>query len=236
MRIYPMSIQIRTIWKVIFMILGMAIVHGCGEPKSSSIAFVPGVEATPTPAIHLEPTAEILAANEVKEATDAEPTLVPDNIVPLAVLPAIEYITLDELQKSISLRQNKPLVVYFWASWCRPCIEEIPVIVELYKKYGNQIDFLAVSCDSFYESVDKVPDAMKTLNMAFTTRVLKADDQYKAFAVLDSSWQGAYPMTLIYNTKSEKINTFLGRQTQETFDAAMQEVLKSVEKVRIIAH
>lgn len=43
---------------------------------------------------------------------------------------------------------NKPLVVNFWASWCGPCKIEAPELVELNKKYHNQVEIYAINLTS----------------------------------------------------------------------------------------
>ena len=51
--------------------------------------------------------------------------------------------------RSISLNQfrGKPLVLNFWATWCPPCVEEMPSLVKLQKQLGDQVTILAVSED-----------------------------------------------------------------------------------------
>lgn len=44
---------------------------------------------------------------------------------------------------------NKKLgLIIFWASWCAPCIREIPLLKELYKKYGSNVSFVSLSVDT----------------------------------------------------------------------------------------
>lgn len=58
--------------------------------------------------------------------------------------------TITDSQHTVSLRQfhGKPVVLNFWASWCPPCVEETPSLVELQKLVGDKVTVLAVSEDS----------------------------------------------------------------------------------------
>ena len=45
------------------------------------------------------------------------------------------------------LAGEKPVFLNFWATWCPPCVGEMPAIEEMYKKYGDRLHFAAVSVD-----------------------------------------------------------------------------------------
>ena len=45
------------------------------------------------------------------------------------------------------LAGQKPLYLNFWATWCPPCVGEMPAIEAMYKKYGDRLNFAAVSVD-----------------------------------------------------------------------------------------
>ncbi|MDB4932763.1 MAG: Cytochrome c-type biosis protein CcmG/DsbE [Myxococcaceae bacterium] len=42
---------------------------------------------------------------------------------------------------------RKPIVVLFWATWCQPCMQELPVYQALFQRYGGQLQVVAVSMD-----------------------------------------------------------------------------------------
>ncbi len=47
---------------------------------------------------------------------------------------------------------NKPVFINIWATWCPPCIAELPSIEELYEDYGDKVNFILIS----NEDIDKV--------------------------------------------------------------------------------
>lgn len=57
--------------------------------------------------------------------------------------------TVSDGQKTVSLSQfrGKPVVLNFWATWCPPCVEEVPSIVAMQKEMGDKVVVLAVSID-----------------------------------------------------------------------------------------
>lgn len=58
--------------------------------------------------------------------------------------------TLTDAQRTVTLSQlrGKPVLLNFWASWCAPCVEEMPSLVQLQKQLGDKVTVLAVSLDS----------------------------------------------------------------------------------------
>ena len=58
--------------------------------------------------------------------------------------------TLSDSGRTVTLSQmrGKPVLLNFWASWCPPCVEEMPSLVQLQKEIGSKATILAVSVDS----------------------------------------------------------------------------------------
>jgi thiol-disulfide isomerase/thioredoxin len=57
--------------------------------------------------------------------------------------------TITDSKRTVALDQfhGKPVVLNFWATWCPPCIEEMPSLVQLQKQLGDKVTIIAVSED-----------------------------------------------------------------------------------------
>jgi thioredoxin 1 len=54
--------------------------------------------------------------------------------------------------QDVVLKNERPVVVDFWAPWCGPCKMMAPVLEELHHEYGGQIDFVKLNTDENYDS------------------------------------------------------------------------------------
>jgi thiol-disulfide isomerase/thioredoxin len=87
-----------------------------------------------------------------------------ETIVPTEQAPKVNYLApaftvkgLDGLDYKVGGAREKPLVINFWASWCGPCAEEAPDLINVYKKYEGKFDLYAVNVTQS----DKLADVKK---------------------------------------------------------------------------
>ncbi len=59
-------------------------------------------------------------------------------------------------EKEVSLKElyaDKPVYLNFWATWCPPCVHELPYIEKMYKKYGTKVNFVLVPLNDKQDDV-----------------------------------------------------------------------------------
>ncbi len=83
--------------------------------------------------------------------------LAPDPLTPQLRGLAPDFDLVDRAGKSWSLAKlrGQPVLVSFWATWCPPCVEEIPSLEALAKRLKGKATILAVSVDEDWAAVDK---------------------------------------------------------------------------------
>ncbi|MGA8223075.1 MAG: TlpA disulfide reductase family protein [Candidatus Acidiferrales bacterium] len=124
--------------------------------------------------------------------------------------------------------KGKPLLVTFWATWCEPCRDEYPMIVDLEKKYAAQ--GLVVF------GVDMDGDAELNLVRRFIARNQPRFPNYRQKPGIDldafyrgvnPAWTGAMPETVFYSRDGHIAGHFIGEQTRQDFDQAIHSILAS---------
>jgi thiol-disulfide isomerase/thioredoxin len=114
----------------------------------------------------------------------------------------IKSIKITELEKTIA-ESKTPLIVNFWATFCVPCIEEIPYFQEEVKKHSKEgVQLLLVSLDmkSFY------PDKINAFagKRKFTAPIAWLNETNADYFCpkVDPKWSGAIPASLFINNKT----------------------------------
>jgi len=106
----------------------------------------------------------------------------------------------DDFNKEIleQIPDDSTYVVNFWATWCGPCVKELPYFEELNDKYSNTaFKQILVSLDSPRKIKSKVVPFIEK-NDIRSEVVLLADGKYNAWIdLVDPRWSGAIPITLI---------------------------------------
>jgi thiol-disulfide isomerase/thioredoxin len=92
---------------------------------------------------------------------------------------------------------DKVLIVNFWATWCAPCVEELPDFEKISRNYADDVDMVLISLDEA-ANVEKLVDPFLEKN-SITATVKLLDDPYAAewIPLVDPHWDGAIPVTLI---------------------------------------
>src|ERR1700741_5055708 len=105
----------------------------------------------------------------------------------------IKKIKITELEKTIK-ESKTPLIVNFWATFCKPCIEEIPYFQELAKKNGVKLLLVSLDLEDFYPS--KIKSFI--VKNKYTAPVFWLNEYNADYFCpkVDKAWSGAIPASL----------------------------------------
>ena len=98
-------------------------------------------------------------------------------------------------------KQNDTLyVVNFWATWCQPCIEELPDFMKVNDEFKSEkFKMVLVSLDKANDFDTKVRDYLKTNNISPDVYVLADNKRMNEWIpAISRHWSGAIPATAIY--------------------------------------
>lgn len=131
--------------------------------------------------------------------------------------PLVE-ITSSEMKSFITTSKAKLVLVHIWASWCEPCIREMPNFKLLQQKYSpDDVQFYLISADE----MDDRPTASKFLKdtgIDFRTYVI-GEDPAKFMQAIHPSWSGALPVTFLFKPGGALHSMILGESKLEQLEA-----------------
>ena len=108
----------------------------------------------------------------------------------------IEIIKIDGLQSLIKEKDHQLHVINFWATWCKPCVKELPQFIELAKSHP-EVSISLVSLDFVQDLETKVNPFLEKRSIDLRVLLIDELDYNLWIDMVDPSWSGAIPATLI---------------------------------------
>lgn len=135
---------------------------------------------------------------------------------------------IDSLVNYYNQKNDSIYVVNFWSTWCGPCVEEIPYLQSISKKYAaKKVKLLLVSLDASKLYPKKLAAFAKAKGITASLVWLNESDADIFCPAVDSSWGGALPATIIVNNKTGYRKFHEEMFSRQEFEAELKKAINS---------
>lgn len=135
-------------------------------------------------------------------------------------LPEFSFPDLNGKPQISSQWQGKIIVLNFWATWCPSCLKEIPVFMELQKKYGDKVQFIGIALDDL--------DAVKTFQQKNAVNYpLLISGDFAGFQLAKKLGNviSAIPYTVVVNSNGQVVKRHSGEMSANELQAIVSPLL-----------
>lgn len=108
---------------------------------------------------------------------------------------------------TLSEKEGRVVLLNFWATWCSPCVGEMPAFEWLYEEYADKVEILAVNCGEDQETVNEF---LETKDYTFP---IAYDEDNAVSAKYPSE---GIPYTLVIGKDGKVTEIFVGAQDAQT--------------------
>ncbi len=143
----------------------------------------------------------------------------------IVVAQDVKLLTVDQLENRYKNGQDTVYIVNFWATWCGPCVEELPAFEKLRAAHQNSpLKILLVSVDFKSKLETAVKPFVKKRKFKNEVFLLNEKSQQTYIDRISKEWSGALPATLIVNQKRNIRKLFEQEFTYAELEKTYQEL------------
>lgn len=123
-------------------------------------------------------------------------------------IPVYDHFT--DLAPLLQQQNDTTYIINFWATWCQPCVEELPYFERLRQETeGEKVKVVLISLDFERDLETKLIPFVEQNNLQSQVVVLLDGDYNSWIDKVDPAWGGAIPVTVLYNRRQRR---FVGEQ------------------------
>ncbi len=138
------------------------------------------------------------------ENTSASTDVITENSEPVEVsTQQIETVNFEQLQPYLNKKDEKVHIINFWATWCIPCVEELPFFESLNEKYED-VELTLISLDFPSKIEERLIPFVEENKLKGEVVLLDEPDGNIWIPKIDPAWSGAIPATVIYKGNKRK--------------------------------
>ena len=137
--------------------------------------------------------------------------------------PSIPVVTPKDFSAALEQEQGSVLVLNLWASWCAPCLKEIPELVKLQKTYARcGVRLLGLAMDDPSELSAAVQPAVTKYFPEFRTLARDSASMDSFASVVDGAWNELMPTSYVIGRDGAVVKRLQGGKTYAEFEAIVK--------------
>ncbi|MDP2322474.1 MAG: TlpA disulfide reductase family protein [Gammaproteobacteria bacterium] len=131
-----------------------------------------------------------------------------------------------EFRAALDARRDRVVLVNFWATWCRPCLKELPDLLKLEDKYAAQgFELLAVSLDEPVDRETVVRPFLAKWFPGLRSLIRLSPDMDSMVSVVDPAWNEVLPTSYVLDGTGQVRAKLQGGKSAAEFEAAILPLL-----------
>ena len=138
----------------------------------------------------------------------------------------IPFIHRDQIERWKNTESDTVFVVNFWATWCAPCVAELPAFEKLNKRYsGKNVQVVLVSNDFKKQVETKLKPFVRQKKLKSRIVFMDESNPNNWINLVSPDWSGAIPATIIVSKRKNKVLFFEKPLKYEALEKALLSVL-----------
>lgn len=133
--------------------------------------------------------------------------------------PSFTLETSEGTKYEVGGKQDKPIFLNFWASWCTPCQAEAPDLVKLHAKYKDKLNLLSVNVTN-YDTKEKAKDFVNQYGMVNPVLWDEKGEAYKLYNGI------AFPTNILIDKNGVIRELFIGLRPPKELEKAIDKVIE----------
>lgn len=201
---------------------GALVMTGCSQPDPTAPSAPPTSEQPAAGTAAPQDTVEVVPPQEGASTPENTPESSSESDASTS-LPEVRGVNTAQLGELVEETLGKVTVLNIWATWCGPCVREMPDLVKFYNETSRDtVAFLSLSIDMESDITAAIPAFQRTHEMPFPIYVLTERNDQGLAKALRAPFEGAIPATYIYDGAGTLVKTVLGAITLAELQAIVE--------------
>jgi len=147
------------------------------------------------------------------------------SVVALCGQPRLSPVDESGYRSLLKSSSGQVTLVDFWATWCAPCRQEMPLLAKLDARLRDRgFRLITVSADD-PEQAPAAVEFLKKSGISGPAYLRNARDDDKFINSVDPKWSGALPALFLYDRQGKLVKSFIGETETAAIEAAIRKIL-----------